>query len=277
MHPVEKAIWYLESHLGEPVSVDALAAAVGSSPYHLVRSFGAVTGVPPIRYLRLRRLTKAAMTLVSTQVRIVDVALDAGFCSHEAFTRAFVSHFGVTPMEVRREGSLANMNLQEPIMMMDTPFETIADPKIVDRGPLLVVGTKRRYNRETAARIPSQWQEFAPHIGHIPNVVGDATFGVCFNGDGEGNLDYLCGVEVCDFTDVPHGLDTLRAPSNQYAVFEHVGHVSEIRRTWQTIFRNWMPANGRQIQDAPDFERYGKDFDPRSGTGRIEIWLPLAP
>jgi AraC family transcriptional regulator len=68
----------------------------------------------------------------------------------------------------------------------------------------------------------------------------------------------------------------VRIPAQLYAVFRHRGHVSEMRRTVNTIWNKWLPASGRAVAPAPDFERY-QDFDDRRGTGKIEVWLPLKP
>ncbi len=67
----------------------------------------------------------------------------------------------------------------------------------------------------------------------------------------------------------------LRIPTQRYAVFSHRDPVSSIRRTWKTIWAKWLPESGLEVADAPSFERYGETFDPRSGTGWFEIWIPL--
>ena len=276
MHLVQKAIWYIESHLNDDLSLNDIAEAVGASPYHLARSFSALTDMPPLRYVRLRRLTKAAAALTTTRDGILGIAMDAGYGSHEAFTRAFAAHFGTSPAAVRRMGDLQKLVLLEPLKMDETPLETLSSPKLVDSKPRLIAGIKRRYGPDTAGQIPSQWQIFNEYIGHIPHQIGNAAFGICYNCDGEGHLDYLSGVEVSRFSDLPNEFETLRLPAQRYAVFDHRGHVSEIRRTWHTIFRDWMPAHEWEIKDAPEFEWYSDDFDPEKGSGTIQIWVPLA-
>lgn len=274
-NPVEKTLWYIESHLQSELSLEDLARAARVSPHHLVRAFGVLTGYPVMRYVRLRRLTRAADRLLTTDTGILEIALEAGYGSHEAFTRAFSAQFGVAPATAQKTRALDNLKRMEPLKMNENPYPSIRDPRIVAFGPILIAGLKKRYNNETSAAIPSQWQEFTPFIGHVPNQKGNAAYGVLHNNDGEGNVDYLCGVEVSDFAEIPAGFETLRLAPRTYAVFEHAGHVSEIRRTWHAIFKGWLPANDREIADAPDFERYSEKFDPRSGTGGIEIWIPL--
>jgi AraC family transcriptional regulator len=140
---------------------------------------------------------------------------------------------------------------------------------------LLIAGISRRYNCETSAAIPSQWQDFFPHIGNVPRQVGKAAFGVRFNSDDEGNFDYLCGVEVRDWSKPCSDYAHVRIGPQKYAVFSHSDHISAIRSTWITIWNKWLPESGHEVVDAPDFERYGEEFDPRTGNGGVEIWVPI--
>jgi AraC-like DNA-binding protein len=94
---------YIESHLDEPVTLKELARAAGYSPYHCARLFRELTGKTPFHYLRLRRLTKAAMVLRNEKTRVVDVAFDFVFDSHEGFTKAFSKQFGISPMRYAKE------------------------------------------------------------------------------------------------------------------------------------------------------------------------------
>jgi AraC family transcriptional regulator len=100
-------------------------------------------------------------------------------------------------------------------------------------------------------------------------------YGVKYNFDDEENFDYLCGVEVADFSRVPAGWATLRVAEQRYAVFLHKDHISEIRRTWSTVWNSWFPSSGHQIADAPHFELYPETFDSQTGMGGVEIWVPL--
>lgn len=98
-------------------------------------------------------------------------------------------------------------------------------------------------------------------------------YGVICNTDDEGNSDYLCAVEVSNFSALPAELTRLRIPEQRYAVFQHRDHISTIRRTWNTIWNKGFPASVHKAADAPMFERYGPEFDPRTGTGGLEIWI----
>jgi AraC family transcriptional regulator len=163
----------------------------------------------------------------------------------------------------------------EAIRMNGSIAGRLEEPQIVEGKPLLIAGLSRSYTHETSAGIPAQWQEFVPHIGHIPGQAGGCTYGVLCNGDDEGNYDYLCGVEVTDFSRVPKELTRLRIPEQRYAVFAHRGHVSEIRATCSAIWSEWLPASSHRMADGPMFELYRETFDPDAGIGGIEVWVPL--
>jgi len=70
-------------------------------------------------------------------------------------------------------------------------------------------------------------------------------------------------------------LSRVRIPDNRYAVFSHRDHVASIRRTFNTIWSKWFPDSGHEPDDAPFFERYDEKFDPATGLGGLEIWIPL--
>src|SRR5260221_7503083 len=183
MYPVERALWFIENRISGDISLQAIAASAGVSSHHLARAFGAATGQSLMRYARGRRLTEAARALAAGAPDILAVALDAGYGSHEAFTRAFRDHFGVTPETVRSRRLLDNLATVEPITMDAALLVDLEPPRFEGGKALLIAGLGARYTFETNAGIPLQWQRFAPYIGNISGQVGDTTYGVCCNGD----------------------------------------------------------------------------------------------
>jgi len=229
-----------------------------------------------MQYVRARRLSEAARALAAGAPDILSVALEAGYGSHEAFTRAFRDRFGVTPEAVRAERNVATLSLVEPIKMDERMLTTLEPPRFENGKTQLIAGLSERYDGDSSKAIPAQWQRFMPYIGNIPGQIGRTAYGVCCNSDEEGNFDYICGVEVADFSELPPELARLRIAARRYAVFTHRDHISTIRRTVNTIWNKWLPESGYEVADAPDFERYGPEFNPETGTGGVEIWIPLA-
>jgi AraC family transcriptional regulator len=275
MSPAQKALWFIESHLAAPMTLDEISAVAEVSRFHLVRAFGEATGFSVMRYVRARRLTEAARALAAGAPDILTLALDADYGSHEAFTRAFRDHFGITPEMVRATTCLSRLKLQEPIMMDSTASNNLQAPRFETGKPLLVAGVGDRFSHDNGAGIPLLWQRFHQSVAHLPSRVGQVAYGVCCNGDDAGNFDYIAGVEVFDFSDLPREFSRVRIPEQKYAVFTHRDHVSTVRRTVNAIWNHWLPASGFKMADAPSFERYDEKFDPATGDGGFEIWVPI--
>lgn len=94
---------YIEEHFTEDISLDQIAAYAGYSKYHLNRRFCEKTGMTIHKYIIERRLSEAAKRLSDTDEAIVDIAIDTGYASQQAFTIAFRQMFCCTPNEYRRQ------------------------------------------------------------------------------------------------------------------------------------------------------------------------------
>lgn len=274
MDPVAKALWFLESHLGGEINLDDVADACGVSRFHLSRAFSATLGRSIIRYLRARRLSEAARALASGAPDILAVALAAGYGSHEAFTRAFRDQFGTTPEQLRVKGVLEDIELTEPILMEQNIDVKLEPPRFVDAKAILIAGLGQRFEYENMDGIPAMWERFQPYLGQIPGEIAGAAYGVIANSDDKG-FDYVCGVEVADFSDIEPELTKLRLAPQRYALFVHRDHIATMRNTMHAVWRRWLPESGHSVADAPSLERYGREFNPRTGLGGLEIWIPI--
>jgi AraC family transcriptional regulator len=275
MSAVGKAIWFIETHFAGDLSLDDIAGSVGVSRFYLTRAFGVATGRSVMSYVRGRRLTEAARSLANGAPDILSVALDAGYGSHEAFTRAFRDQFALTPEAVRAQRRICDLDLVEPIKLVETLIDDLRPARFENGRPLLIAGLGERYTWESSKAIPAHWQRLVPYLGSLPRQVGRATFGVSYNGDDEGNFDYIAGCEVSDFSALPTAFSRLRISAQRYAVFAHGAHISEIRRTVCTIWTRWLPDSGHEVADAPSFERFDDAFDSETGIGGLEIWIPI--
>jgi AraC family transcriptional regulator len=165
--------------------------------------------------------------------------------------------------------------------MKESAVAQLEAPRFENGRALLIAGLRRRHAPETMNEIPGQWQHFAPYIGKIPGQVGGVAYGVCFNApDGAGGVEYLSGVEVSSASGLPGEFSVVLIPAQRYAVFAHRDHVSKLRETLETIGLKWLPAWGEPITRggagaADFFERYSEEFDPRTGMGGMEVWVPV--
>lgn len=140
-----------------------------------------------------------------------------------------------------------------------------------------IIGIQERYNQATRANIPAQWMKFAPRMGEISGRVGGDSYGVCWNTNADCEFDYLTGVETADSANDPNGPDEVLLPAGRYAVFTHDAPISKIAETIDGIWSKWAPdCELKLATGAPCFERYTERFDPSTGLGAVEIWVPLA-
>jgi AraC-like DNA-binding protein len=101
---VEQMKAYVASHLQEPITASGVAKAAGYSQYHAARIFKEEVGSTPFEYIRRQRMIASAHALRGGKSRVLDVALDYAFDSHEGFTRAFTSCFGISPRKYAATG-----------------------------------------------------------------------------------------------------------------------------------------------------------------------------
>ena len=276
MNPAQKALWYIESHLAGPLTLDEIAAIGGVSRFHMVRAFAAATGFSVMRYVRARRLSKAARELAAGAPDILSLALDADYGSHEAFTRAFRDHFGVTPEAVRAATCLGHLKLQEPIIMDSTLLDNLKAPRFETGKPLLVAGIGERYNCEGGAAIPGQWQRFH-QISRQHSRQGSGRWPMA-----SAAMATIPGISTTSPASRLPTSPTCRANSpacgfpsrnTRCSPTPSTSRPSAAPSTRSGITGCRRP--GMKAADAPSFERYDEKFDPSTGNGGLEIWIPV--
>jgi AraC family transcriptional regulator len=276
MSITDRALWVMERNSNQALSLREIADACGVSRSHLAAAFGTASGQPVMKYLRARRLSAAAQALAAGATDILTVALDSGYASHEAFTRAFRDHFGVTPDSLRERGTLEGLATVSPIEFKLPADVRIASPHIVTEPMLRFVGLAQPCSFGETAKIPAQWQRFMEFYEAVDHKRAEIPVGIAQPADDDGRFTYMCAVEVSRFGARPKLLTEIEIPSRTYAVFDHSGHVSTIYATYTAIWNEALPATGRALENSPVLERHNPTFDPRTGEGGLTLWIPLA-
>lgn len=153
---------------------------------------------------------------------------------------------------------------------MSAPVEPT---RYADGAPRLLAGIRRTVAFADAPRvIPQQWAEFNAQRA-LPGQLGDVSYGATAGSSASG-FEYLAGVEVERFDDLGDDIGRLRLPAAHYAVFVHSGPIAGIKDTWAGVFR-WLETSPYEDGGSPCFERYDKRYDAATGTGEVEIWVPI--
>src|SRR5215208_3212231 len=204
----DKALWIIERNSTQPLTLDGIAAACGVSRSHLAHAFGAATGLSVMQYVRARRLSAAARALAAGAPDILSIALEAGYGSHEAFTRAFRDRFQHTPESVRQRRNVDGLALVEPLELRPRATLRLDPPRFVDDQFVRVVGLAERCSFDTTITIAAQWQRFMECYDAIPCKRDRIPIGVTYSADDDGQFQYMCGAQVHRFGE--HSRELLR-------------------------------------------------------------------
>ena len=275
MSLTRRALWVIERNLGRGLTLATIAEACGVSRHHMAHAFAEAAGRPVMAYVRGRRLSQAAQNLANGAGNILDLALECGYGSHEAFSRAFKAEFGSTPEAVRKAGSTQGLPLLSALELEQAPAASITPLRITHDGGILAVGFTRRQALDGLQGVPEQWRQFGPHFLTLPDRVAEAPIGIMSSVDEAGGFDYFSGAEVSGFANAPPEFAQIALPATDYAVFPHDDHVAHIRRTYSAIWNHWPQRGGWSACEGASLERHRPTFDPRTGEGGLEIWIPV--
>lgn len=274
------AINYIEDHIMDDLNVDKIASHVYLSPYYFQKGFSMLCGYTVGEYIRQRRLTLAGSELVSTNQRVIDIALKYGYDSPDSFTKAFARFHGVTPASVRKDGALLRSFASLKILFK-LEGGNVMDYKIVEKESFTIIGVSRRFRYETAqAEIPDFW---ADHFQSEASKHICGMYGACIEEGKSGSeeFEYLIADNYQPQTEIAEGLVTRIIPKLTWAVFPCKGPMpGAIQETNNKIYSEWLP-NCRDYEIAAGFniEMYGDPTGLPQGTGDenyySEIWIPV--
>ncbi len=284
---MERAVMYIESRLGERLMVEDVAKAAGYSYYHLNRQFMAVLGEGLGGYIKKRRLAEAAKRLLYTDQKIIDIAIESGFESPEAFSRAFKSAYRVSPKTYRgnRLDTLLGAKNRLDIGLLDHLARNVTvHPKIVELNEINVAGLRG----ETTLRdnkLRELWERANAVFGQIPNLIPNGRgFGICEACQDNAlytiNEDILfsevAGAEVSSFDGLSEAFVRKTIPCGRYAVFTHRGTLAKLPQTYDYIWGTWSLTTKEELDGRDDFEMYDSRFlGSDHPDSEIDLYIPV--
>jgi AraC family transcriptional regulator len=271
---------YIEAHRFEPMTVTELATVAGFSPYHFSRLFTARFGESVMGYVRTCRLQAAAVRLSGDEPpALVDLALECGFGSQEAFTRAFRNRYGVPPgqfkrQELQRQPAERNMSDSKAQATVERLEE------LVKRNAFSVAGVRAVFDKQNKSGIPGLWPRLVRCLP-LPGQVNAVTYGVIWmeNNKDEGRFDYLAGVEAIGDAELPEGFERVQLAAQTYVVFRLTLDGSPLHPQMQAamplIWCELLPQSGLKPAQAPDLEVYPADFEPMRKGSYLDVYIAI--
>lgn len=286
---ISRCINFIEKNLDLDLSPDLIANECGYSTFHFCIIFNACQGIPLMEYVKKRRLSLSAEKLFSGE-RIIDIAMECGFSTHNGYTKAFKKEFGYSPVQYikRMEGYYSENSLYDI-------GGYIMDPVIVKRPGFKIAGygietkiTDGNFTKDVASFWSNyEGENLETKMYKILKPEKHGEVGVCVPSKNQGgNALYLLGVIVKDFDLVTEDMITLEIPEATYAVFttppvdtsgdcEDDKFAKTIRETWKYIFKEWFKDNNYIFdEDKIDFEFYDERCHWRKDSV-MDIYVPV--
>jgi AraC family transcriptional regulator len=271
-------IFHIEAHLDERMSLDDLAKVACFSSFHFHRIFAAFTGESIAAYIRRLRLERSAQQLLHLDATVTEIALNAGYETPSAFTRAFVAQFGARPSEYRQEDQTALIRGARLLALTNNKEDWTMTPEIrtIDPMPVLFVRRTGPYG-QAAGQAFGVLCQFAGSRG----LLGPAARMIGISHDDphvtdESKFRYDACVTI-DHEVKPEGdVGQKTIAGGKYAMFLHAGSYEAFQQTYDQIFKAWLPGSGEKLRDEPCFELYlNSPGQVKPEELRTEIWLPL--
>lgn len=272
---IRPALLYIDAHLQQQLRVEEVAALFHFSPYYFHRVFTSIVGQPMAAYIRSRRLEYACAWLVETNRPLVDIAMDSGFESAQAFSRAFRRAHGMPPGAWRAARPPCEVM---PVALLVRRFANrlkggiLLNPKIIKKEAMHIVGSVGGW-QETA----QVWADFEAKAARLGKH-GDHNGYEVRIWNGHDNPVYaghnLRGQAA------PEGFASIRLPAGEYAAFEVF--VSDGYDSENDAMAQWLQTNGmgyaERLLDGAHFvvEFYDGRFEGDESGSIVEIWVPIA-
>jgi len=283
-----RVLVHIQQHQDDALRLQELAALACFSPYHFHRIFKGMVGESVKEHIRRLRLEGAASQLKLGTAPVTDIAFDAGYESHEAFTRSFRAVFGLSPTQFRSSTksrittaawSGLHYRYGKPVSNFKAtqPGGKSMKVKIEHKEPIRVAFMRHVGPYD---EVGATWDRLLPRLGKEGLLGGDVLIlGICHD-DPEVTPSEKIRYDACVTVDesfVPEGeIGVQVIPGGEYAVTTHFGPYQKLGDTYTRLLGQWLPRSGRELRSTPCFEVYLNDPQSTEPEDLLtDIYAPL--
>lgn len=298
---ISRSIAYVDAHLDEVLDAQTLSRHAAMSLHHFHRVFHAHTGCSVGGYVTWRRLQRACALLVSGKEPVLEIALAVGYESSQSLAKGMRRDLGTSPSAVRR-GDCA-------------PWKSLLSPKRWPPSLTPNPEGEQTMQITRHAELPPGLHALTATargmVDHTMTRAAQAAFGELMRAVTQSGLADRIASGMSIVPDDPHGPDDPHcryvagvvfgysmasgqgrpeqppvplsgslawqplAPG-RYAVFTHQGPYSTLHQAWRGIYRDWLPASGEHLRDAPPMELCLNNPKTTPPPDLLtEIWIPV--
>jgi AraC family transcriptional regulator len=271
---IDRAVEQIVRGLDEALELGSLARGAALSPLHFHRIFRGLVGETPLGLHRRLRLERAALQLTRGTSPVTRIALEAGYETHESFTRAFRDAYAASPSALRARARAAlEAGAEGPAVELAARSGLHASGS----GPPVTLHPEANAMHVEVLSLPLLQVVAVPHRGPY-SAIGeafarlDALVGplgleaeavamiALYHDDPESvpaaELRADAGLVVASELVLPEGLVALRIPEGRYARATHVGPYALLGDAWARLMGGWLPRSGHRLGPGPSYERY---------------------
>lgn len=296
---VERTVGRITETLDEALDLAALARAAALSPFHFHRVFRGMVGETPLEMHRRLRLERAATRLLESEDGVTTIAFEAGYETHEAFTRSFHQAYGTSPSAFRQGAAPRGPGCARPAQVelaapsgihfcrektKDQTIQFVAGESImnitIENMPELRVATVHHVG--PYQRISEAFNR----LGQIAGPAGllqfpDVSMLAIYYDDPEttptDQLQSDAGVTVPEGVNLPDELAEKRLPAGRYARTTHVGPYTQLGDTWARFMGEWLPKSGHRVGPGSSYELYrNTPMNAAPNDLRTDLYLSIA-
>ena len=275
---LQKVTKYIANNLDENLTLDQLSDIACFSKYHFHRLFTANIGLSLQQYIRWLRLKRAAHQLIVEQDKsIINIAINAGFESHEAFTRVFKQTSGVTPKAFRLLKDWSAWKNPPYCLPKEGNKKMNIEIKDIKARRLAVI--EHRGNPDHVGNSVNKLMTWAQNQALDLKPKPGEAFGFAYDDPkttAPEDFKFDLGITVPEAVKLDGEVVEKRLPAGRYAVTIHKGSRENIDTAVYDLYKNWLPQSGETLADLPCvFCYYNFDHEVAETELLTECWLLL--
>lgn len=265
---------YIEMVLDEEIDEKKIAQLSGYSNAMFSRMFSILTDTSFAEYVRLRRLTEAAIKLRDGNEKVIDIAMKYGYDSSDSFGYAFKSFHGCSPTEVRKGKPFKVVSRIQ--LTLGIKGGRKMDIKIQKISAFTVAGIKKE--AIDSSMCPAVWDELFEKCSpiNLENMGNGKSYGICYDMEDAKHINYMAAYDVQDKSKAEEmNLEIMEISEKEYAVVKLKGAIPGcIHEGWKYVMEVFFPEHGYMHSGDPDFEVYNEG-DMGSPNYEMELWVPI--
>lgn len=241
---------YIDNNLENKIDYNKLAKIMGVSTYTMQRIFSVITGIPIAEYIRKRKLSRAAYDLVTTNSKVMDIAIKYGYENGTSFSRAFELFHNIKPSEVKNSTNIKDF----PRIIFDENIKINNDIEysVVEMPNLTLYGQRIKTNNENINRdAPAFFKEM---IAKYQAKYGDIKYGLVMYKDSE---RMLCDSYYCLYDKPIPDFEKIDIPSSKWLKFTINSQTAQdIQAMSKKFYQEFFPSCKYNLKDIPEIEYY---------------------